>query len=105
MISTHIVLQISGGQFNDNTYNNPDLLSFNLTYKISVEKQCYECATCDNVEFKQKFEVIHHWVNNHFMDRFDYEICQWCSEIFKDMATLNNHHAEVHEKNGVPVKY
>ena len=69
-----------------------------------MENQWFECAGCDRT-FHQKYELISHWLIYHNFSRFPYEICQWCTEIFKDSNSFNLHQSEVHEKNGVPAKY
>ena len=38
------------------------------TFKINTAKQCFDCYLCDK-SFKYKFDIIHHWLECHNLDR------------------------------------
>ena len=48
------------------------------------------------------FQLIHHFLNVHQIKDFEYEICQWCVEVFHDSQSFETHFQNVHKNLNVP---
>ena len=53
-----------------------------------------------------KFELVHHFLEKHVDRRkkMEFEICQWCQEVFENSDRLENHHSQFHHIHGIPRK-
>ena len=48
------------------------------------------------------FQLIHHFLNVHQIKDFEYEICQWCVEVFHDSQSFETHLKTAHNKLKFP---
>ena len=71
---------------------------------IDIKTKEFRCMECENFTGVHKFELVHHFLEEHNGKQFNFEICQWCQEVFENSDRLMNHHAKVHAPQNIPRK-
>ena len=69
---------------------------------IDIKTKEFRCMECHSFTGAQKFDLVTHFLEKHGGNRFNFEICQWCQEVYENCDRLENHHKKVHP--GIPRK-
>ena len=66
------------------------------TSSVTTKEDYFECSICENTIFLKKYEATNHFIDKHLEDQNEFEVCQYCIDVFSDINKLKEHYESVH---------
>ena len=66
------------------------------TSTITNKEDIFQCNICPEDNFETKLEATNHFIEKHLDHLQEFEVCQYCIEVFPNRNILKKHFDEVH---------